>query len=158
MKRIGNLGEMAFECFCREYLPVEMWEWLNAEDVRRCNPESYSSYDFEVFGYEVDVKTSRDYHPGILASYCYDQDVKLYNYKHTNIQHADDPYVVGDLVVKSDRDDQDLVVVVERDGTEVTFEGQFDGDLPRSYVSKQCDEDDIKLYSYDADELEFADV
>ena len=23
-KRIGNLGELAFEQFCREYLPVEM--------------------------------------------------------------------------------------------------------------------------------------
>jgi len=27
VKRIGNLGELAFEQFCREYLPVEMWEW-----------------------------------------------------------------------------------------------------------------------------------
>ena len=60
IKRIGNLGELAFEQFCREYLPVEMWEWENEEAIRRCNAESYSSYDFEVFGYEVDVKTSRD--------------------------------------------------------------------------------------------------
>jgi hypothetical protein len=59
-KRRGNLGELAFEQFCREYLPVEMWEWENEEALRRCNPESYSPYDFEVFGYEVDVKTSRD--------------------------------------------------------------------------------------------------
>ena len=28
--------------------------------MRRCTPESFSSYDFEVFGYEIDVKTSRD--------------------------------------------------------------------------------------------------
>jgi len=60
VKRIGNLGELAFECFCREYLPVEMWDWMNEEAVRRCNPESFSAYDFGVFGYEVDVKTSRD--------------------------------------------------------------------------------------------------
>ena len=60
IKRIGNLGELAFEQFCREYLPVEMWEWKNEESIRRCNPESFSAYDFEVFGYEVDVKTSRD--------------------------------------------------------------------------------------------------
>jgi len=59
-KRRGNLGELAFEQFCREYLPVEMWEWENEEAIRRCNPESFSAYDFEVFGYEVDVKTSRD--------------------------------------------------------------------------------------------------
>lgn len=60
VKRIGNLGELAFEQFCREYLPVEMWEWKNEEAVRYCIPESFSSYDFEVFGYEIDVKTSRD--------------------------------------------------------------------------------------------------
>jgi hypothetical protein len=59
-KRRGNLGEFAFEQFCREYLPVDMWEWKNEQALRRCNPESFSSYDFEVFGYEIDVKTSRD--------------------------------------------------------------------------------------------------
>lgn len=60
VKRVGNLGELAFEQFCREYLPTEMWEWENEDAIRRCNPESFSPYDFEVFGYEVDVKTSRD--------------------------------------------------------------------------------------------------
>lgn len=60
IKRIGNLGELAFEQFCREYLPVEMWEWKNEEAMRYCNPESFSKYDFEAFGYEIDVKTSRD--------------------------------------------------------------------------------------------------
>jgi hypothetical protein len=60
VKRIGNLGEIAFEQFCREYLPAEMWEWENEDALRRCNPESFSGHDFEVFGYEIDVKTSRD--------------------------------------------------------------------------------------------------
>lgn len=60
VKRIGNLGELAFEQFCREYLPTEMWEWENEEAIRRCNAESFSGHDFEVFGYKVDVKTSRD--------------------------------------------------------------------------------------------------
>ncbi|WP_336337263.1 hypothetical protein [Haloarcula brevis] len=60
VKRIGNLGEIAFEQFCREYLPAEMWEWENEDAIRRCNPESYSGHDFEVFGYNIDVKTSRD--------------------------------------------------------------------------------------------------
>ena len=60
VKRIGNLGELAFHEFCREYLPVEMWEWKNEEAIRRCNEESYAGHDFEVFGYTVDVKTSRD--------------------------------------------------------------------------------------------------
>jgi len=60
VKRIGNLGEIAFEQFCREYLPAEMWEWNNEAAIRRCNPESFAGHDFEIFGYEVDVKTSRD--------------------------------------------------------------------------------------------------
>lgn len=59
-KRRGNLGELAFEQFCREYLPIELWEWKNDEAIRTCEPECFSSFDFEVFGYEVDVKTSRD--------------------------------------------------------------------------------------------------
>jgi len=54
VKRIGNLGELAFEQFCREYLPVEMWDWENEEAIRRCNSESFSGHDFEVFGYTVD--------------------------------------------------------------------------------------------------------
>jgi len=59
-KRVGNLGEIAFEQFCREYIPAEMWEWENEDAIRRCNPESFSGHDFEVFGYKIDVKTSRD--------------------------------------------------------------------------------------------------
>lgn len=59
-KRIGNLGELAFEQFRRECLPVETWEWRNEAAVRRCNPDSFRAHDFEVFGYEVDAKTSRD--------------------------------------------------------------------------------------------------
>lgn len=59
-KRIGNLGEIAFERFCREYVPTEMWQWENEDAIRRCNPESFNGHDFEVFGYEIDVKTSRD--------------------------------------------------------------------------------------------------
>ena len=50
-KRRGNLGELAFGQFCREYLPVEMWDWENEEAIRKCNPESFSPCDFEVFGY-----------------------------------------------------------------------------------------------------------
>ena len=305
VKRIGNLGELAFECFCREYLPVEMWEWMNEEQIRRCNPESFSAYDFEVFGYEVDVKTSRDvsaflprklldndpdddiivmswhrdnedalmllgwtrvetlkskveaddeyvadnpsqldhlaarpmnelldlgpntahmnqrpenpfepgdrvvkqdgsnrspgivvevlppeddgdvhgttfegeainvafaepmnagpgtwrdYHPAKLASYCHDQEIKLYTYKHTNLEHAEHPYVEGDRVVKEDHDDPDPAVVVHRDGSEVkvAYKGQFNGDVPDSNLADYCDENDVKLYSYGADELDFS--
>lgn len=59
-KRIGNLGELAFEQFCREYLPVELWTWTNADAIRYGTQDSFLGHDFEVFGYEVDVKTSRD--------------------------------------------------------------------------------------------------
>ncbi len=78
VKRIGNLGELAFEQFCREYLPVEMWEWENEEAIRRCNAESFSGYDFEVFGYTVDVKSSRDvsaFLPGSLVENDPDDDI-----------------------------------------------------------------------------------
>jgi hypothetical protein len=37
-----------------------MWNWKNEGAIRRCNSESFAAYDFEVFGYTVDVKTSRD--------------------------------------------------------------------------------------------------
>lgn len=45
-ERIGNLGEIAFERFSREYMPREMWQ--NEDAIRRCNPESYAGHDFEV--------------------------------------------------------------------------------------------------------------
>ena len=310
-KRIGNLGELAFEQFCREYMPVEMWEWKNEDAMRRCNPESFSAYDFEVFGYEVDVKTSRDVsaflpkallendpdddivvmvwhrdnedsltllgwerletlhskvsaqerysgaepekldhlparpmnelidlgpntahmnqkpenpfrpgdrvtkaddpdasvavvvevlppekdvgvygqtmdgeavsvafpssldqgpgdwrdiHPALLSSYCEDQSIKLYTYRHTNLDFAVNPFTPGDSVVKTDHDDPDVALVVKSpvDGTtdevSVAFTGQFDGDgmLPAEY-RPYCDENGVKLYSYLANELAFAD-
>jgi hypothetical protein len=77
-KRIGNLGEFAFEQFCREFLPAEMWEWENEDAMRRCNPESYEAHDFDVFGYDVDVKTSRDvsaFDPATLVESDSDDDI-----------------------------------------------------------------------------------
>jgi len=311
VKRIGNLGELAFEQFCREYLPVDLWEWKNEAAIRRCNAESFSAYDFEVFGYEVDVKTSRDvsaflpgelldqdpdddivvmvwhrdnedslillgwerletlaskveseaafsgeapekldhlaarpmnelldlgpntahmnqkpenpfdpgdrvvkagddepsvgvvievmppeknvgafgqemdgeavkvaypsslddgpgdwreYHPAILASYCDDQDVKLWTFKHENLAFASNPYVQGDRVIKSSHDDPDTAVVVEGgDGAadEVTVAYVGDSDLLGVWPGKlveHCEENEIKRYSYDPTELEYASV
>lgn len=310
-KRIGNLGELAFEQFCREYLPVEMWEWKNEDAMRRCNPESFSAYDFEIFGYEVDVKTSRDVsaflpealletdpdddivvmvwhrdnedslmllgwerlqtlhskvtaqkhysgaepekldhlparpmnelidlgpntahmnqkpenpfrpgdrvikaddpdasvavvvevlppekdvgvygqtmdgeavcvafpsnldqgpgdwrdiHPALYSSYCKDQSIKLYTYKHTNLDFATNPFAPGDCVVKIDHDDPDVALVVKcsagaSDEVTVAFAGQFNGDdlLPSEYES-YCDDKEVNLYSYEPDELAFADL
>ncbi len=315
VKRIGNLGELAFEQFCREYLPVEMWEWENEEAIRRCNSESFSSYDFEVFGYEIDVKTSRDVsafrpanilendpdddiivmvwhrdnedalillgwertetlkskvktqeaysgeepeklahlaarpmnelqdlgpntahmnqkpqnpfkpgdrviksgdddasvavvvevvppekdvslygqtmdgeavsvafpnmlddgpadwreiHPAKLASYCDDQDIKLYTYKHTNLEYAENPFTPGDYVIKPDYDDPDLAVVlgVEEDGDadrDITIvfckhlEEEFGEQtyVPPADLESRCDEAGIKSYSYESEELSF---
>jgi len=98
----------------------------------------------------------RDYHPAKLASYCHDQDIKLYTYKHTNLEHAEHPYVVGDRVVKQDHDDPDPAVVVRRedDTVKVAYQGQFDGDIPESGFEDYCEENDVKLYSYDVEEID----
>lgn len=116
-KRVGNLGEIAFENWCREYLPTEMWEWQNEDAIRRCNPESYSGHDFEVFGYEVDVKTSRDvsaFRPEALVENDDEDDI---------------------IVMIWHRDNEDGVVLLgwERVDTlvsKVETEAQFSGDQP----------------------------
>ncbi|SEV85394.1 hypothetical protein [Natrinema salifodinae] len=304
-KRIGNLGELAFEQFCREYLPVEMWEWKNEDAIRRCNPESFSGHDFEVFGYEVDVKSSRDvsaflpeslverdpdddivvmvwhrddedslmllgwerlatlkskaeysgespakldhlaarpmnelldlgpntahmnqkpenpfqpgdrvvkaededpsigvvvevlppekntgafgqeidgevvsvafpssldkgpadwreYHPAILASYCVDTDIKLWKYKHENLEFAANPYVPGDRVIKTSHDDPDTAVVVETpngptgDDVTVAYLNAFDDEgVWPGKLAEHCEENGIKCYTYEHSQLEF---
>ena len=314
VKRIGNLGELAFEQFCREYLPVELWDWENEEAIRRCNPESFSGHDFEIFGYKVDVKTSRDVsafrpttllendsdddiivmvwhrddedglillgwertetlrskvasqevysgeepeklahlaarpmnelhelgpntahmnqkpqnpfrpgdrvvktgdddpsvavvvevlppekevnlygqaldgeavsvafpstldegpgdwrdiHPAKLASYCDDQDIKLYTYKHTNLEYADNPFVIGDYVIKTDYDDPDTALVVDvGDGADderdvsVVFRHQLEADsesyIPPSELQNRCE--GLKTYSYSHGELSFTSI
>ncbi|SFR97215.1 hypothetical protein SAMN05216559_1811 [Halomicrobium zhouii] len=309
VKRIGNLGELAFEQFCREYLPVEMWEWKNEEAIRRCNPESFSGHDFEVFGYKVDVKSSRDvsaflpeslverdpdddivvmvwhrdnedslmllgwerletlkskveseaeysgeapakldhlaarpmnelidlgpntahmnqkpenpfspgdrvmkagdddpsvgvvvevmppeknigaygqsidgeavkvafpsaldngpaewreYHPAILASYCDDQDIKLWTYKHENLAFAPNPYAPGDRVFKTSHDDPNTAIVVEcsaeaiGDQVTVAYLGDFEEEsIWPGKLAEHCAENGIKCYTYEHAELEF---
>jgi hypothetical protein len=306
VKRVGNLGELAFEAFCREYLPVEMWHWENDEAMRLCNPESFSGHDFEVFGYTVDVKTSRDVsaflpetlyendpdddilvvawhrdnedalillgwvrtrtlkskvaaesdyegdspskldhlsvrpmnelidlgpntahmnqrpsspfvpgdrvvkkaddepsvgvvidvlppeheasimgqtmegeaiqvtfpsildegpgdwrtiHPAKLASYCHDQAIKCYTYKHTNLEFAPNPFVRGDRVIKTSHDNPDVAVVIDqtRDEVSVAFKRQLNGEMVRTEeLPEHCDANGISKYSYSADQLAFA--
>lgn len=55
----------------------------------------------------------RDYHPAILASYCDDQEIKLWTYKHENLAFAENPYVLGDQAIKTSHGDPDTAVVVE---------------------------------------------
>jgi len=303
-KRIGNLGEIAFEQFCREYLPAEMWEWKNEDAVRRCNPESFSGHDFEVFGYEIDVKTSRDvaaFHPdslvendseddiivmvwhrdnedslimlgwervetleskvatesdfsgsspeklehlatrpmnelrdlgpntanmnqkpenpfqpgdrvekrdeadasvgvvvevlppetqielfgqeldgeavrvafpdsldegpgdwreispALFSSYCDDQDVSLYTYKHANLKFAENPFTVGDYVIKSSHDDPNPAVVVEVEESEVSvvYEGPRGEEVFPANLKDHCEEEELSIYTYSHDALEF---
>ena len=40
-----------------------MWRWVHERAIRQRDPESFSGHDSEVFGYTVDVKTSRDVSP-----------------------------------------------------------------------------------------------
>lgn len=298
VKRIGNLGELAFEQFCREYLPVELWEWENEEAMRYCDPESFSGHDFSVFGYNVDVKTSRDVsaflpesllesdphddivvmvwhrdnedslillgwervetlkskaesqekfsgeapekldhlaarpmnelidlgpntahmnqkpqnpfkpgdrvvkaaddeasvaavvevlppekdvgiygqtfegeavqvafpstldtgpgdwrdiHPALLASYCNDQEIKRYTYKHSNLDFAANPFVPGDRVINTTHDDPDVAVVVDRDvngddqTVDVVFSAQLeDEEMQPAEFASYCDDQGIK--------------
>jgi hypothetical protein len=116
-KRIGNLGEFAFEQFCREFLPAEMWEWQNEDAMRRCNPESYEGHDFEVFEYEVDVKTSRDV-SAFLPESLVEQD-------------SEDDIIV--MVWHRDNEDSLILMGWEHVDTlasKVRTEEQFSGDAP----------------------------
>lgn len=117
VKRIGNLGEFGFEQFCREFVPTEMWEWQNEEALRRCNPDSYAGHDFEVFGYEVDVKTSRD-----VSAFVPEQIVE---------QDSDDEIVV----MVWHRDNEDSLILlgwewVDTLTTKVRTQENFSGEEP----------------------------
>ena len=234
-KRIGNLGELAFEQFCREYLPVEMWEWKNEEAIRRCNPDSFSGYDFEVFGYEVDVKTSRDvsaFRPASLLEQDPDDDILVMvwhrdnedalimlgwertetlkskvktqdaysgdepeklahlaarpmnelhelgpNTAHMN-QKPTNPFSPGDRVQKAEDENPSVAVVVEvlPPEKDVSLYGQsIDGEAVRvafpstldagpgnwrtihpAKLASYCDDQDVKLYTYKHTSLDFA--
>jgi len=110
----------------------------------------------------------RTIHPAKLASYCADQEIKLYTYKHTNLAYAENPYVVGDYVFKTEYDDPDTAIVVsvsedadaERN-VDVIFRKHTDeskgnsGYIPPNELSAMCEE--VKQYSYAHDALSFAD-
>lgn len=110
----------------------------------------------------------REIHPAKLASYCDDQDIQLYTYKHTNLEYAENPFTPGDYVIKPDYEDPDLAVVLE-----VAEDGDDDRDItivfckhlekefgeqtyvPPAELESRCDEAGIKSYSYGHDELSF---
>ncbi|MEE6210942.1 hypothetical protein U3A55_12375 [Salarchaeum sp. III] len=234
-KRVGNLGEIAFERFCREYLPAEMWTWMNEEAIRRCNPESFSKYDFEVFGFEVDVKTSRDisaFTPEALAENDDEDDIIVMvwhrdnedalillgwewvdtittkiemeekytgetpaklepiaaspmnelidlgpNTAHLN-QMPENPFSPGDRVKKKEGHRGDPAVVIEvlppeteasiygntmeEEAVNVAFPDHLDGGpgdwetIHAAKLASYCDDQDIKLYTYKHSNLRFA--
>jgi hypothetical protein len=101
----------------------------------------------------------RTIHSAKLASYCHDQEIRCYTYKHTNLEFASNPFVAGDQVVKTSHDDPDVAVVIEQSNSEVhvAFEGQFDGEtVSVEELQTYCDTNEVSLYSYEPDELAFA--
>jgi hypothetical protein len=105
----------------------------------------------------------RDIDAALLSSYCDDQDIKLYTYKHTNLDFAKNPFVPGDQVVNADHNDPDEAVVVQRDersneeSVSVVYTGQLGDEAvsPRELTS-YCEEKQLKQYSYSPSDLEWA--
>lgn len=93
-------------------------------------------------------------------SYCDDQGIKLYTYKHTNLDFAANPYVPGDRIVKSGHD-PDVAVVVEcgangDDAFDGVFSGQLEnGEVPPGKLTSYCEEQELKRYSYDCSEIDY---
>ena len=101
-------------------------------------------------------------HPAKLASYCDDQDIQLYSYKHENLEPADPPFSSGDYVIKPDYSDPDLAVVTAVDGNEVSvvFQHLLEDALDDSYVypktlNDKCEEADLTEHSFSAEDLVF---
>ncbi|AWB26916.1 hypothetical protein HARCEL1_03915 [Halococcoides cellulosivorans] len=235
VKRVGNLGELAFEQFCREYLPTEMWEWANEDAIRRCNEENYTSHDFRVFGYDIDVKTSRDvsaFRPQTLVEGDTDDDIivmawhrdkedsliligwefvrTLVSKVETQEEYSGDepdklrhiptrpmndlndlgpntaflnqkpsnPFEPGDRVQKAGDSDASEAIVVEvlppetqvelygqeinGEAVRVAFPSSFDDtpmaleNIPAALLASYCDDQDIRVYTYKHENLEFA--
>jgi DNA-binding Lrp family transcriptional regulator len=102
----------------------------------------------------------REYHPALLASYCYDQSVKLYSYESENLKFAENPYTPGARVVKVSHDDPDVAVVIDPpngDSIRVVYAGQLGDDyIAPSDLASHCEENQIKVYSYSTSDLAWA--
>lgn len=104
----------------------------------------------------------RDIDPALLASYCDDQDIKLYTYRHDNLEFAENPYAAGDRVINTRHDDPNTAVVVTcENGTEsgnvsVAFLDDFeDEDVWPGKLEAHCEENGIECYTYEHTILEF---
>lgn len=99
-----------------------------------------------------------------LASYCHDTGIKLWTYKHENLEFAANPYAPGDRVINTRHDDPNTAVVVTcgngTDGDEVSvaFLNDFDEeDVWPGKLESHCEENGIKCYTYEPSILEFSD-
>ncbi|WP_254522647.1 hypothetical protein [Natrinema caseinilyticum] len=98
----------------------------------------------------------------ILASCCHDTVIKLWTYKHENLDFAANPYAPGDRIIKTSHSDPNTAVVVEsgnggdRAAVTVAFLGDFEeeGVWPGK-LAEHCEENGIKCYTYEHSELEF---
>jgi hypothetical protein len=109
------------------------------------------------------VASIKDQATGAISSYCDDQGIKLYTYKHTNLEFAENPFTPGDRVVKASHNDPDEAVVVARaDGSSsepvsVVYTGQLeDPEMFPGTLESHCDDKGIKQYSYAPSDLEWS--
>jgi hypothetical protein len=210
---------------------------MNQDAMRRCNPESFSAYDFEIFDYEVDVKTSRDisaFTPDALVESDADDEIIVMvwhrdnedalillgwewvqslktkvkmeeeytgespaklepiaanpmnelidlgpNTAHLN-QIPDNPFSPGNRVVKKGEDDENAAVVIEvlppesetqiygqsmnDEAVSVAFPNHLEagpGDWESIHPAKlasYCDDQDVKQYTYKHSNLQFVEV
>jgi hypothetical protein len=158
--RVQKAGDLEASVAVVEVLPPEKegrvyGQTMDGEAVSVAFP---SSLDEE----PVDWRTI---YPAKLVSYCDDQDIGLYTYKHTNLEFADNPFAPGDYVIKTEYDDPDLAVVVAVDENEagrdisVVFLNQFDSEDDQQYIPpadlvKRCETDGVKQYTYHHSALE----
>lgn len=59
-KLSGSFGEIAFNEFCRLFIPPKLWKWYHREALEENAGEvtEYDQHDFEVCNRDIDVKTS----------------------------------------------------------------------------------------------------
>jgi len=76
---------------------------------------------------------------------------------------AENPYVVGDKVIKTSHNDPNTAVVVEGseersdDNVTVASLGDFEAeDVSPGELAKHCEENEIKYYTYEHPELDFS--
>jgi len=84
----------------------------------------------------------REYHPAILVSYCVDTDIKLWTYKHENLEFAEN------RTCQAIDGHKNTVTVAFLD----TFEEE--GIWPPK-LAEYCEDNGVECYTYEQSEVEF---